>query len=102
MPGVPYPKLIQPGTAGRTQENVDAALQKVANDNPVAGAAHLTGLKVSATALKVAHKLGRKWTGWIITSNLTPTAVTAAHGSDDATFITLVCTGANTIDILVF
>lgn len=87
----------------QTQEGVLRLTEQVNQQPYVAGDGSLVVLElVTATTTKVAHKLGRKPTGWLVL-RMQGGAAQLCDTAADATFITLVNSGAtSTVTIWFF
>lgn len=113
MPVGPKPRIVtyareQTGDRAQdaAQENARRAGSAAANC-PIVNGLPVTGVVLPAGAkTDVAHGLGRKWAGWLITRRYgtNPSAVSSefATQTDTSRFITLTATADTTIDIWVY
>jgi hypothetical protein len=64
---------------------------------------YLADITLNTSGVQVAHKLGRAWTGFIVTDRRSSAVIYAADSEDDAHFIKLISSaGSPTIDVLVY
>lgn len=86
---------------GRFQDNVGTLLNPIATV-PILGANQLTEVALGATAVDVAHGLGRAWTNYLVTSQNANATVWTPSNANPTQFVTLQASGTVTVNLLVW
>ncbi len=70
--------------------------------NPILDFRILTDVTIGTTAVDIPHKLGRPWTGWVVTSRTNGVVPYESTQTDTSMYLTLVAASSTTVDIYVF
>lgn len=88
--------------SSRTQAENARVLDTINAAGEIGGGRLVKDVDVSTTAVEVAHGLGRKWVGCIVTKADTPVSIASSSSSNDGVYVLVEASAAAIVDLWIF